>query len=284
MNVQIIVDSGCDLTAEQIQALQVTVLPLKVLFGTKEYLDGVNLTPREMYEKLIESDEMPSTSQITPFEYEQAFKKALDKGHSVLCMTLSSQLSGSNQSAHIAAENLKGDIHILDTLNVSIGEQLLVLRAVELRNQGMSAGEITEVLEIEKRQVRVIALVDTLEYLKRGGRVSAVTAIAGGILNIKPVIAVEEGIVKILGKARGSRNGNNLLMELVKKEGGIDFGRPYGLAYSGLSDALLRKYIEDSSHLYSDHVQDLPICHIGSTIGVHTGPGTVAAAFFVQKR
>ena len=242
----------------------------------------MNLTPREMYEKLIESDEMPSTSQITPFEYEQAFKRRWMRAFGALHDPIQPIVGLQSKRPHRCRES-KGDIHILDTLNVSMGEQLLVLRAVELRNQGMSAGEIAEVLEIEKRQVRVIALVDTLEYLKRGGRVSAVTAIAGGILNIKPVIAVEEGLVKILGKARGSRNGNNLLMELVKKEGGIDFGRPYGLAYSGLSDALLRN-TSRTAPIYTVIMCRICPSAIGSTIGVHTGPGTVAAAFFVQKR
>ena len=121
---------------------------------------------------------------------------------------------------------------------------------------------------------------DTLEYLKRGGRVSSAAAFAGGLLGIKPVIAIEGGTIAILGKARGSKNGSNMLMQLVEKSGGIDFTQPFALAYSGLDDSMLRKYIADSAALYEGKTDALPVHTIGSTIGTHAGPGAIAVAFF----
>ena len=135
-------------------------------------------------------------------------------------------------------------------------------------------------LEEEKEKIVIIALVDTLEYLQKGGRVSKTVAFASSILNIKPVIALDEGKIVMLGKARGSRQGNNLLVQQIEKAGGVDFSKPVLLGYTGLSDALLLKYIEDSRHLWAQGLQEIPYTTIGSVIGTHAGPGAVAVAFF----
>jgi len=283
MSIRIICDSASDITKEMAQKWDVTVLPIKTIFGEQEYLDGVNMTHQEFFEKLIETDELPTTSQISPYDYEKVFKEIVEAGDTAICITLSSKLSGCNQSAHIAGDDYPENIYIVDSENVCIGEQILVERAVKLRDEGKSAGEITEILNQEKKNIRLIALLDTLEYLKKGGRISGAAALAGTLLSIKPVIGVVNGEVTMLGKARGSKNGNNMLMNLVEKEGGINFERPYSLAYSGLSDTLLQKYINDSASIYEGKTEHLPICTIGSTIGTHVGPGAIAAAFFVKE-
>lgn len=282
MSIRIICDSASDITKETAKELGVTVLPLTTLFGTEEYLDGVNMSHQEFFEKLVETDELPTTSQIAPFDYEKVFREAVEAGDSVVCITLSSKLSGCNQSAHIAAEEFGDQIHIVDSENVCIGERILIELAVRLREEGKSAQEITDILNEEKKNVRLIALLDTLEYLKKGGRISSAAAFAGTLLSIKPVIGLENGEVTMLGKARGSKNGNNLLISLVEKEGGINFDKPYCVAYSGLSDTLLQKYMKDSTHLYEGQVDELEVCTIGSTIGTHAGPGAIAAAFFIK--
>ncbi|MEE1072694.1 MAG: DegV family protein [Cellulosilyticum sp.] len=282
MSIRIICDSASDITKETAKELGVTVLPLTTLFGTEEYLDGVNMSHQEFFEKLVETDELPTTSQIAPFDYEKVFREAVEAGDSVVCITLSSKLSGCNQSAHIAAEEFGDQIHIVDSENVCIGERILIELAVRLREEGKSAQEITDILNEEKKNVRLIALLDTLEYLKKGGRISSAAAFAGTLLSIKPVIGLENGEVTMLGKARGSKNGNNLLISLVEKEGGINFDKPYCVAYSGLSDTLLQKYMKDSAHLYEGQVDELAVCTIGSTIGTHAGPGAIAAAFFIK--
>lgn len=280
MAVRFVIDSASDILPEEAALLGLTHLPLKVLFGTDEYADGVNLSHRTFYEKLVESDVLPTTCQVPPGEFEAAFRALTGNGDTVVAVTLSSRLSGTWQSAVIAAEDFPGKVFVVDSKSVSIGIRILVLRGLELAAQGLSAQEIADALDQEKEQIRVMALVDTLEYLKKGGRISAATALAGSLLSIKPVIAMEDGAVAMVGKARGSRQGNNLLRELITKCGGIRFSKPFALAYSGLSDALLQKYIADSSELWQDCGQPLSINTVGCAIGTHVGPGAIAVAFF----
>lgn len=284
MSVRIITDSACDLTKAQADALNLTVLPLKTIFGEEEYLDGVTLSHRQFFEKLIESDCMPTTSQIPPHEFEAVFRSVKEAGDTAVVITLSSKLSGTWQGAHIAQEGYEDCIHIVDSENVCIGEQLLVRHACALREEGMSAKEIAGILEWRRKDIHLIALLDTLEYLKRGGRISGAAALAGSLLSIKPVLTVTDGEVHVLGKARGSKNGSNMLREETAKCGGIDFAMPYALAYSGLDDSLLKKYIADNKSLWKDYTDELPVTTIGSAIGTHVGPGAIAVAFFANTR
>lgn len=282
MSIQIITDSASDISVEEAKQWGVILLPLTVTFGENSYKDGIDLDHSGFFSKLIETDELPTTSQIPPYDYEQAFRNAIDHGDQVLCIALSSKLSGCYQSACIASDDYNDNqVRIVDSENACIGERILVELAIRLRNEGKDLATITNILEHEKKQIRLIALLDTLEYLKKGGRISSTVAIAGSILNIKPVIAVESGAVTLCGTARGSKNGNNKLKELIHKEGGINFDKPYCLAYSGLSTALLDKYISDSKDIYEEHTSQIPIRSIGAVIGTHVGPGAIAAAFFV---
>ncbi len=277
---QFIVDSGADILPAEAKELGITHVPLKVLFEDTEYRDGVDLSHREFYEKLIEGDVLPTTCQIPPAEFGDIFREVAEAGDTAVVITISSGCSGTYQSACIAAAEFPGNVFVVDSRSVSLGQRILTLRGLQLRDQGFGAQEIARQLEAEREKLRVLALLDTLEYLKKGGRISAATALAGSLLSIKPVVTVEEGQVVMAGKARGSRQGNNLLRELVKKCGGIDFSRPICLAYSGLSDELLQKYIADSAELWQDHLEKLPIATIGGAIGTHVGPGAVAVAFF----
>ena len=278
MKIRIITDSASDMPA--VHRPEVAVLSMTVTFGAEEFQDGINLTHHQFYEKLIEGEDLPTTSQISPSQFEEVFQAAVDAGETVVAVVLSAKLSGTYQSACIAAEEFPGQVFVVDSANATLGELVLVERAVELMDQGLDAAAIAARLEEEKKEVRLVGLLDTLEYLKRGGRVSAPVALVGGLLAIKPVVAVQDGEVVVLGKARGSKNGNNLLVQEIQKTGGVDFGRPYRLGYTGLDDSLLRKYIEDSSALWSGHTDALPICTVGGTIGTHVGPGAVAVAFF----
>lgn len=282
MSVRIMIDSASDISQAEAAVLGIDVLPLKTIFGQEEYLDGVTIDHTTFYNKLIEGDVLPTTSQLSPFDFEEKFREAVARGEEVLCITVSSKLSGCYQSASIAAEEFGDQIIVVDSLNVTIGQRILAQLAIKLRDEGKTAREISAVLNEQKHRIRVIALVDTLEYLKKGGRVSPAVATAGTLLGIKPVIAILNGEIAILGKARGSKNGHNMLRELAEKHG-IDFDMPFALAYSGLDDTLLRKYIADSASLYADRTTDLPIYTIGSTIGTHAGPGAVAVAFFSNQ-
>ena len=236
MSVRIITDSASDISQELAKELNITVLPLKVRFGEEEFLDGVTLSNRQFYERLIETDEIPKTSQITPFEYRNHFEKAVKAGEQVICFTLSSGVSGSYQSACVAAQEFEGDVFVVDTQQFCISEAIIVERAVQMRDSGMDAAAVFEAIEVEKKDAHVLAIFNTLEYLKLGGRISAAAAFAGGLLSLKPVLTIEDGVVKILGKARGSRNGNNMLTEFAEKLGGIDFERPFCFGYTCFSD------------------------------------------------
>lgn len=281
MKIRIVTDSASDILPPHRPEL--TVLPMCVSFGGEQYLDGVELSHRQFYEKLIEGEALPTTSQIAPGQFEDAFRAAVDAGETVVAVVLSAKLSGTWQSASIAAEPFPGRVFVVDSENATIGERILVERALELMDQGLEAADIAARLEEEKKDIRLVALLDTLEYLKRGGRISPAIAMVGGILSIKPVVAVQEGEVVMLGKARGSKNGSNLLVQEIEKTGGVDFSRPHLLGYAGLNDMLLQKYIEDSSELWAGHTDSLPIATVGGTIGTHVGPGAIAVAFFQRK-
>ncbi|MBQ5598900.1 MAG: DegV family protein [Lachnospiraceae bacterium] len=280
MAVRFIIDSAADIVPAEAEALGLIHLPLKVIFGEEEYSDSVDLTHHEFYEKLIENDEIPTTSQINPGVFMSAYQKVADNGDTAVVITLSGKLSGTYQSAMIALDGFEDKIFVVDSESVCVGERILIQLGLKLRDQGLSAAEIAAELDLQKKHVRVLALLDTLEYLKKGGRISAAVAFAGNLLSIKPVIAIENGEVSLVGKARGSKKGNNLLRELITNCGGINFDKPFALAYSGLSDRLLQKYIEDSSEIWSSHAETLPISTVGCTIGTHAGPGAVAVAFF----
>ena len=282
MAIQFIIDSASDILPEEARSLGLIHLPLTVQIGEDSYRDAVDLTHQAFYEKLVESDVLPTTSQISPGDFAAAYEQVTAAGDTAVVITLSGKLSGTWQSAVIAAEGYEDRIFVVDSENVCIGERILVQMGLSLRDRGLSAKEIAEQLDREKKNIRLLALLDTLEYLKKGGRISAATAFAGGLLSIKPVIAVEDGQVAMKGKARGSKQGNNLLRQLVADCGGIDFAKPFALAYSGLSDKLLQKYIDDSGELWQGMAEFLPITTVGCTIGTHAGPGAVAVAFFAK--
>lgn len=278
MSVKIIVDSTTDIVPEI--ARQVITVPLTIRFADTEYTDGVDIVKEKFYELLVESDALPSTSQPAPNVFMQAYDDAIADGSDAVVITVSSKLSGTYQSAAIAAMDFSDKVKVVDSKSVAIGAGILVEMAVKMANEGKSADEIVSVLEKEREKICVVALLDTLEYLKKGGRISAAVAFAGGVLSIKPVVSLKDGAVEVLGKARGSRQGNNLLMTEIEKAGGVDYSKPVMLGYTGLSDVLLKKYIEDSRVLWENKVEPLNYALIGSTVGTHVGPGAVAAAFF----
>lgn len=278
MGIQIVIDSTTDLPAQA--AEQVKIVPLTIHFGEQQYVSGVDIDARSFYEKLVESDVLPTTSQPTPAAFADVFQAAVEAGDEVVCITISSKLSGTFQSASIAAMDFPGKVFVVDSRTVTLGCGILTQYALELAKQDISARELAQRVEKKREKVRLLALLDTLEYLKKGGRISATVAFAGGLLNIKPVICVAEGEVKLLGKARGFRQGSNLLMQQIEKAGGLDFEMPMLLGYTGLSDAMLKKYMEDSAQLWQGRVDSLPVSIVGSVVGTHAGPGAVAVAFF----
>lgn len=277
MKTRIIVDSTSDLIPAVKE--RVSVIPMSIRFGEEEYWDGVTLDHKAFYEKLIESDEIPTTSQASPAIFTEKYEEVKAAGDEAVVITVSSGFSGTYNSATIAAQEYE-NIFVVDGDSLAIGGGILVEQAIRYLDAGLSAREIAKKLEEDKRRVVVIALLNTLEYLKRGGRISKTVAFAGTLLNIKPVISIIGGEIKILGKARGSRQGNNLLVQEIEKAGGVDFDMPVLLGYTGISDSLLKKYMEDSKYLWENAVDAVNYTTIGSAIGTHAGPDAVAVAFF----
>lgn len=275
--VRIITDSTADM-AERYQK-KVTVAPLTVRFGDEEYEDGVTLDRRTFYEKLIECDTLPTTSQAAPETFRALYEKASAAGESAVVITISSKLSGTYQSACLAAEDFP-DVYVVDSLSATTGTGILVEYAVDCAERGMDGAALAKYLKEKRQDICLIAMLDTLEYLKKGGRISKAAAFAGGLLNIKPVVSLNDGEVVVVGKARGSRQGNNLLVEKIRETGGVDFSMPIMLGYTGLTDVLLKKYVEDSRDLWQGQADDLDAALVCSVIGTHVGPGAIVASFF----
>lgn len=279
--IKILVDSASDIFAEEAEELGVSLIPMQIRFGTDEYYDGVNLSHTEFFAKLMQSAELPQTSQINEYRFNEKFEELTADGDDVVAIVLSSKLSGTYECAVRAAEKFGGKVHVVDSMNASAGEKILCLYALRLAKDGATAEQIVEELDRKKSKVRFLAMLGTLEYLKKGGRISSATAAIGKMFSVKPVISIADGAVKMEGKAIGSKKGSNLLTKFVDMYG-IDFDMPYVLVYSGLSDELLDLYVRDSEKLWKNHANDLPRHLIGSTIGTHIGPDGIGVAFFAK--
>ena len=276
MSVRIICDSTCDLAPELKE--RVGIAHMTVHFGEEEYIDGVELTAHEFYEKLASSDVMPSTSQATPFAFGEAFEAAVSAGDDVVCITCSSGLSGTYQSAVIAASDYEGRVFVVDSRNIAISCAIMAEYALRLADEGKSAAAIAEELTAVREKVHLFAVVDTLEYLQRGGRVSKAVAIAGGMLAIKPLIGIVDGKVAMIGKARGNKAANRLMNQEVEKLG-IDLTKPMLVGYTGVDDTLLQKYMAECEGFWPEGT---PAMVVSGVVGTHAGPGAVAVAFFAK--
>lgn len=282
MATKIIIDSASDITKEEADKMGVILLPMHIRFEDEEYLDGYNITKLQFFEKLIENSTLPKTSQINPETFKEEFEKVVVSGDEAVVITISSKLSGTYSSAVKASAEYKDKIFVVDSLNASLGEHILFDYAYKLLKENKSAKEIAVALNSAKKRLNLLAMLDTLKYLRKGGRISALVAFAGELMSIKPVISVVNGEVKLVGKAMGSKKAGNLLNKLVTNKG-IDFDMPYCVAWSGLSSDLLEKYIKDSAPLWQDHTDNIPRYAIGSTIGTHVGPNAIGVAFFEKE-
>ena len=277
MSVQIIVDSSVDVAERFRERLH--IVPLIIHFGEEELIDGVTINKEQFYRRLVESEQLPFTSQASPVAFQKVYEEVTQAGDSAVVITLASKLSGTYQSACIAAGDFD-NIYVVDSQTAAIGAGVLTEYALARAEAGIGARELASELEQKREDVCLVALLDTLEYLKRGGRISKTAALAGGLLNIKPMITVRDGEVVLIGKARGSKQGNSLLVEKIRTCGGIDFDLPILLGYSGLSGESLETYVEYSHDVWERGTEILDKTCISGVIGTHTGPGVVAAAFF----
>ena len=281
MAVKFIIDSASDLLPSECKKLGVTHVPLTVRFGEKEFADAVDLSHKKFYKMLTSGkEEHPTTSQVTPAAWAEAMEEVVENGDTAVVITLSSKLSGTYQSACIAADDFEGKVFVVDSMTATIGERLLLLYGIELVNEGLDAATVAAKLDAVKDRVCIYARLDTLEYLRKGGRISGATAVVGSMLNIKPLIGVQDGVVANVGKARGPKAADKQLRELIAKSGGIDFSKPLCAAYSGNEDDNLKTFLADSTELLCN--TEAPIATVGCVIGTHVGPGAVALSYFVN--
>ena len=277
MSVRIITDSTADIRPAL--AAQIPFVSLNIRFGEEEYSDGVTMSRKEFYEHLQVCKELPATSQPSPELFAEAYEAALNAGDEVVLITISSKLSGTFQSANIAAMDFDSGVYVVDSENACIGAGVLAEYAKQLADSGMCAADIAATLNAEKKNLRLFATLDTLEYLVRGGRLSRVAGVAGGLLNIKPVIAINNGSIEVVAKARGTKQGNTLMLKEIEKTGGIDFTKPVLSGYTGLTDDLLQKFLADAQGKMGS-AMELDSTVISGTIGTHVGPGAYAVAYF----
>ena len=274
MRTAIITDSESGITQAEARQWGVWVVPMPIIIDNEIYYEGVNLSPEQFYQYLREGRNV-STSQPAPEDLTGVWDSLLAEGwDEIVYIPMSS-----GQTAVILAADYGGRVLVADNHQISVPQKNAVRDAAALAQAGLEAREIKARLEEAGGDSLIYIGVDTLEYLKKGGRVSASVALVGGLLAIKPVVAVQDGEVVVLGKARGSKNGNNLLVQEIQKTG-VDFSRPYKLGYAGLNDSLLQKYIADSTALWEGQADSLPTGTVGGTIGTHVGPGAIAVAFF----
>ena len=279
MKTRIIIDSTANLAAHL--RAQTTVLPLKVRFGEEEYIDGVTITNEEFYKKLKTVDQLPTTSQGSPEEFRKLFQQVKDAGDEAVVITIASKLSGTCQSANIAAKEFD-NIYVVDSGNVAVGSGVLTEYALRLIDEGKSAKEIKEILDEEKKNVHIIAMVDTLKYLKMGGRISGVVSFVGELLNIKPIVEVYDGVIHQISKARGIKMANRVLISEVEKVGQVNYDRPVLFGHSGCTDSGIKQFLENTKDFWKGGKVPTNSVLMGSIIGTHAGPGIIAIAFFAR--
>ena len=276
MAIQLLTDSTADLSEAQQAAWQITVVPMGAVFGNDTFLQGVDMSTADFYKRLIASDKLPVTTQVNPEQFRAAYAPLVDAGDELIVCCLSSKLSGTYSSACFAREQFPGaSIHVIDTTTVAMGAALLLRRAAQLRDAGMDAQHIVAEIEQYKNRTMLYAIIDDLTYLYKGGRLSAVGYHVGGALKLKPIVTIQDGVVKMVGIVRGMKHAYAWLAERMRREGINDlFGGALGHTNSpSLMDdlyAVLRDALAGCEPLRQD---------VGMVVGTHAGPGAVALAY-----
>ena len=278
--VQIITDSSCDLTQERLTRIGVVCAPLTVHFGNETYIDGENITAEEFFEFLNSHKEVPKTAQPTPHAFEEAFRAALDKGDEVLCILVGNKLSGTIQSANIAKNNIGTDkVRIIDSQGVCAVVGLLVEIAVLKIKEGLCGDALYEEMTRLSNRVRVYAAIDTLKYVRKGGRLSGAAALVGTMLNFYPILTTKDGLVVNTTKAKGKKRLYEKMKELVIADG-VDTSYPF-MFNKGIGDKNLEELKLRISEAYD--ISDIRHGVVGPVVGTFSGPGVVVVGFIKKE-
>ena len=278
---RIIADSTCDISRVDASRLGIQIVPISVRFGNEEFLDGVEITHEEFYKRLSECEELPKTSQPSPDTFMKVFKEAVDAGDDVLGIFISSELSGTYQSACLAASDIEEEtgrkLYMVDSRNASIGTALLIREAVKLRDEGRNAADIAKACENMSKHIKLTAVVGSLKYLKMGGRLSGAAALAGAMLHITPVVSIEDGKVVVIGKTRGKKAAEKLMHEKLTEDG-LSLSKDFMFGHINCSESL-EAFINKSLTYISEVNGDVGVSSIGCSVGTHVGPGTYGIAY-----
>lgn len=279
MNYKIIIDSTTDLPQDIIDQYNMKVVPLSVVFGEDEFF---NLTPDEFYNKLEVSETLPITSQITPDRFMTAFKEELDKGNKVICITIGSNASGTYQSACIAKDEIDSDdIILIDSNMLCLGTGYLVLKVARMLEKGENIEDIMKIVEFYTgNNIEHLFCVDTLKYLKKGGRIKGSKAAIAEVLNIKPILNVDNAVTQTLGKVRGRKKVIPYFVKHIQKT--MDDEKTEYILIGHSQDYEFAKSMEQALREEIGYNKEIIISDIGAIIGTHAGPG-VLSVFYIKK-
>ena len=274
--VRIVTDSTADLTPEQQRAAGITVVPLNVHFGDEVFRDHVDLSTDEFFRRLKASSQLPHTSQPSVGAFEEAYRALLEGGNEIVSVHLSSKVSGTYNSALMAAQSIGGGkIDVVDSLSTSMALGFMALEAANLARAGRDRQTVAGCVQGLVAKARVICVVDTLTYLERGGRIGKAAALLGSLLNVKPILQLKDGEVVPLGRARGRPQALNRLVELLERDGKVS-----RLAIMhGAAQADAEQLRERVASTYPG--VDIQLTEIGAVLGTHTGPGVIGFTYLV---
>lgn len=273
---RIITDSLCDLTMDYAKKLNIDILPLTVSFGEKDYKCGVDLTNEAFYDKMANDSNHPTTAAVNPFEFEEIFQKYIDAGDEIVAILFSKHMSATFQSASIAAENVNSDrLHLIDCENGAMGQALLILTAVSLRDEGKNATEVAEIIRSLLPRTMTYIVVDTLEYLKRGGRISKSAALIGGLMKLHPVLQVIADGAKPIDKVKGKKSTNAWLLHKLQ-ESPADPGYKLVIGHSNAPERAeaFKEQLQEAGI-----TNDIFITCIGPIVGTHIGPNCLGIGY-----
>ena len=276
MAIRIITDSTSDIPLDQQEKLGIEIVSLSVRFGNEEYLDGVNLTKEDFYKKLSQCEKLPTTAQVNPDRFAEVFRKYTDNADEVIGIFISSKLSGTFQSAEIAKKMLNdNNIFLVDSLSATFGLALLVYEAVKMRNDGHSAKEIYSAIKKLTGRLKFYAVVDTLKYLKMGGRLSSSSAFLGTILHIKPIISIAGGEIVPFDKKKGLKAAAECIAQKLAE---VKPDTGYQILFGDSAAPDLTKMLKDAVSATVD-IGNSEAIAIGAVVGTHAGPGCAGVAY-----
>ncbi len=272
--IKIITDSTADLPKEICEKYEIEVLPLLINFGEESYLDGVEITPKEIFERINNTNEMPTTAQVIPNRFMEVYSEYIEQGYKIISIHISSVMSGTYQSACIAKDTLDSDdIFVVDSQNVTAALGMLVYKAAMLREKNYSAKQIADELEEVKEKIKCSIFFEKLDNLVRGGRISKTAGIVGNMLGIKLILEIKDGLMVVKDKVRGSKK---VIKKIINDMESVELDNDVPVMLIDVENIEVKAALEE--YLKSNNINYI-ICPVGSTVSIHSGPNCCGLVF-----